>query len=287
MKHITKLLMKALLCVFILFNLCQGGGLNPDWKKGIVLIEKVKKTGEGKDRLVAHGTGCIVWHYGEPEKGILLTNKHIFTGRDSVLLRFNKKPEYIDDDSIGFIRQVLYLRQVGHNLWTAHPDSQVDLAGIPIQVDTLADVIIYPFSLFKPVWTVNEGDEILFLGFPLGLTGTRRNYPIVREGIVALKTDEGVEGKDVFLIDALVFRGNSGSPVFLKPVPVVGEDTVRVGIAYFIGIITAYLEVPKKGSSGVELTENSGLGMVVRAERVAELLEFLWGKTIEEVIRGN
>lgn len=280
---------KVFLCLILLIQPASGIGLDPAWKKAIVLIEKADTTREGKDTLVVLGTGFVVWHYGDSDTRILLTAKHVLAGRDSVFLRFNKKSQYVEADGVATITQLLYLRDGHKNLWTAHPDSQVDLGGTVICVDTLADVRAFGFSLFKPV--VDEGEDVLFIGFPLGLTGIKKNYPIIRTGMVALKTHEGIGGEDVFLIDAQVFAGNSGSPVFLKPAPLPDKDTVQFSIAYFIGIIKGHIEDPEphiirnnKLALYVNLTENSGLGLVIPAKRVVELLELLWGKTVEEIL---
>jgi len=285
------ILLNALVYLIILVGSANGSGLDPDLKRAIVLIERGETTREGKDTLVAHGTGFIVWHYGDPARRILLTAKHLFVDRDSVFIRFNKRSQYIQEDGVATKRQVMYLKDEGKVLWTAHPDTQVDLAGIALQVDTLIDVIAVPFSFFKQVSTVTEGEEVLFLGFPLGLTGLKRNYPIVRTGMVALKTDEGIGGEDVFLIDAEVFGGNSGSPVFLRPAPLEGADTVKFSPSFFIGIIIGNIEELERHvihdtriALIVNFPENAGLGKVIPAERIVELLELLWGKTVREII---
>ena len=291
MKNKALLLTELLFCLVLLIGSADGSGLDPDWKRSIVLIEKVVTTPDGEERLEPHSTGFIVWHYGDPSRLILLTAKHVLAGRDSVFLRFNKKNQHIGEDTLATVRQVLHLRDSGKNLWTAHPNSTVDLAGIIVKPDTLADILAIPFSLFKRVSAVTEGEEVLFLGFPLGLTGLKRNYPIVRMGIVALWTDEGIEGENVFLIDAQVFSGNSGSPVFLKPVPIADRDTVEYSTAFFVGIITGHIEAEKRNTIldnrlllSIKFTENSGLGKVIPAERVVQLLERLWGRKVGEIL---
>jgi len=58
-------------------------------------------------------------------------------------------------------------------------------------------------------------EEILMLGYPVGLWDTVNNMPIFRKGITATHPNLNYDGKDEFLIDAACYPGSSGSPVFL------------------------------------------------------------------------
>ena len=56
------------------------------------------------------------------------------------------------------------------------------------------------------------GDEVYFIGFPLGYGATDYVEPIVRSGSVAwLPVNE-----KIYLLDAFSYGGNSGSPIFRK-----------------------------------------------------------------------
>lgn len=58
-------------------------------------------------------------------------------------------------------------------------------------------------------------EEITFIGYPSGLYDDKNKSPIVRKGISATPIWNDFKGQEVFLIDAGVFQGSSGSPVFI------------------------------------------------------------------------
>jgi hypothetical protein len=62
---------------------------------------------------------------------------------------------------------------------------------------------------------LNAIEEIVFVGYPNGLYDKVNLLPIVRRGITATHPEINYEGQPVFLIDASVFPGSSGSPVFI------------------------------------------------------------------------
>jgi hypothetical protein len=64
-------------------------------------------------------------------------------------------------------------------------------------------------------WTktkdIQEGESILYIGYPMSMGIGYSNYPISRIGIIA----QLIKGKSTFLIDGFVQHGHSGSPVFV------------------------------------------------------------------------
>ena len=110
--------------------------------------------------------------------------------------------------------------------WTFHPKG-ADVAVTPLLKPSplskgrdLVDVGMFVGDLgttfgegVQPV----EGDGVFVIGFPLGLVGDARNYPIVRYGVIARIQDWIRRHQDTFLVDAPAFPGNSGGPVVLKP----------------------------------------------------------------------
>lgn len=67
----------------------------------------------------------------------------------------------------------------------------------------------------KSIWLNNdnysEGDNILYIGYPMMKVVTKQNHPISRTGIIAQK----IENRNYILIDGFAQHGYSGSPVFL------------------------------------------------------------------------
>jgi len=108
--------------------------------------------------------------------------------------------------------------------WIRHPDTNIDLAVLPFAafVDQVARNQLSPDIMpitDKLVATKMEDfgvfQEIKFIGYPIGAWDEKHNLPIVRRGMTA--TDPGVDynGMPKFLIDAAVYPGSSGSPIFV------------------------------------------------------------------------
>ena len=67
---------------------------------------------------------------------------------------------------------------------------------------------------------IQEGSEVFFVGMFTPHLGTQCNTPIFRFGKVCLITDEKIsflgQEQELYLIEASVYGGNSGSPVFFR-----------------------------------------------------------------------
>lgn len=62
------------------------------------------------------------------------------------------------------------------------------------------------------------GDDVLVIGYPKGFYDEKNVFPIVKSGIIATRWGVGFNGKPIFLIDAKLFPGSSGSIVITKPI---------------------------------------------------------------------
>lgn len=83
-------------------------------------------------------------------------------------------------------------------------------------------------------------EDITFIGYPNGLYDNENKISIIRRGITATPLWNQFNGEEAFLIDAGVFPGSSGSPVFIYNQ---GAYAIKNGIAlgnrlFFIGIIS-------------------------------------------------
>lgn len=124
------------------------------------------------------------------DHGTIITNHHVIEGEDIVTVAF---PE----DGL-FQGEVV----------STYPD--VDLAVIETKGDNL------PFLSLADEMTFTEGEEIQFIGNPLRFNG------IANEGSIIGYTQLSSWEKPVIMIEAPVYRGNSGSPIINQDGEVIG-----------------------------------------------------------------
>ena len=169
-----------------------------------------------------------------------------------------------------------------------HPDPKVDIAVVEFPLDDIEGKAHKVASFNSNTQTsfcedlqemeFREGDEVYTLGFPLGLAGYNRNYPIARQGVVA-RIQNWYDGQsDSFLIDASIFPGNSGGPVIAKPTMYsYGQNRAHPKL---IGVVSGYLaheSAVMRDQSGrpiLNSKENSGLATVVPIDKVKETIMY-------------
>jgi len=72
------------------------------------------------------------------------------------------------------------------------------------------------------------GDDVLIIGYPKGFYDKKNVFPIVKSGIIATRWGLGFMGRPVFLIDAKLFPGSSGSIVITKPINTIATANGQV-----------------------------------------------------------
>lgn len=176
----------------------------------------------------------------------LVTNKHVIANHDSIVVRFNPQNDQAAKD------YPLPLKDsTNHYTWTGHPDPEIDVAVILVNVNHLREENM-KFDYFKSDQNIalvpeliangsSEGDFIFVLGFPMGIVSKERQHVFVRSGVISRINDlfEG-RSKD-FVVDAFVFPGNSGGPVVTKPEIQSIMGTKATNKAYLIGMVKSYI----------------------------------------------
>ena len=132
--------------------------------------------------------------------------------------------------------------------------------------------------------SLSSVEDILMVGYPNRLWDSKNNLPIYRSGITATHPAVDYNGKKEFLIDAAIFPGSSGSPVFLfydEKIPRAGHAQDKIKL---LGVLSAVYELSVTGdiilkpipSRLVPVTNiPMNLGLVIKAERVKELGELV------------
>ncbi|MBA7545990.1 hypothetical protein ES705_38372 [subsurface metagenome] len=94
-------------------------------------------------------------------------------------------------------------------------------------------------------------EDILFIGYPNNLYDEENLIPIVRKGITATPISIDFNNEPVFIIDASVFPGSSGSPVLICETDI--EYSRGYRRIFFLGILSeGYIQ---KSESEIEYRE--------------------------------
>lgn len=222
----------------------------------------------------------------------IVTNKHVVRGMTKGTIVFSSA----NDD--GTPNDKIHIPVTLDNfdkMWIMHPNSTVDLAIMPIQ-PLLEEAVkngFKPFfiSLDKSLIPSDEKlkdlsavEDILMVGYPIGLSDEVNNYPLYRKGITASHPANDYNGKSEFLIDAACFPGSSGSPVFLANIGNYVDKRGGTNIAtrfYFLGVLYAgpqytntgkivVVDVPTKKDTIVVSSIPINLGYVIKSKKLLE-----------------
>jgi len=209
----------------------------------------------------------------------LVTNRHVLTARNNVVLRFNAfggTPARTFDLSL--------TDSSGRPLFLCHSDPDVDIGAMFINAPALQQQGIQ-FSWFqgdKHVSTlvtaandgVSEGSAVFLLGFPMGDAGKDHNFVVARQGCIARMRDTVAGLSKHFLADVVVLPGNSGGPVVTRPEVVAIQGTKTPNRADLLGIVAGYIPYSDVAVSlqtkrpRVVFEENSGLAIVFPVEHI-------------------
>ena len=119
-------------------------------------------------------------------------------------------------------------------------------------------------------------ENVTFIGYPSGLYDNVNKLPIIRQGITATPIWNQFNGESVFLIDAGVFPGSSGSPVFIYNR---GSYPTKDGIVIgdrllFIGVISETM-VRNEADTKSYLDLGKVIGSKVMYEEVTKFIRHL------------
>jgi S1-C subfamily serine protease len=104
--------------------------------------------------------------------------------------------------------------------WLEHPEMGKKIDVVALSVNVPAPYHVIPFSkedLLPEMRYLPLGEDLLVIGYPLGIFDSKHNTPIVRSASIASLYSLPYEEKPYFLIDSRLHAGTSGSPVLVKP----------------------------------------------------------------------
>lgn len=195
------------------------------------------------------GTAFIVcYRKGETDYLFLVTNRHVIRNADNTKFFFTQADKNIP--LIGKSIDITFSKF--EKMWFCNPNNE-DIAVMPFypliqEIEKKTNKTIYFKAIpltFIPSKEQEDKltalEEIIFVGYPNALFDNKNLLPIIRKGITATPLFIDYEGEPRFLIDASVFPGSSGSPVFIYNFGsyTTAEGTTTIGSrVYFIGIVS-------------------------------------------------
>jgi S1-C subfamily serine protease len=276
----------------------QPGRVQPELLKAVVKIE-LPPNDKG---LIPTGTGFLVSREvtikgNTVRKTFLVTNKHVLGDWNAADANIVNYYDWID---VYFYRTIatsgLYYKPLRIGLKDKdgkiihkvkiHLNPIIDIGIIALDEELSPsnniDLISFDISYLLPfnrisVWFTGLGDQVFAMGYPLGITSLKNNYPIAKSGYLASlpgeefvvnfpcenrnkeRVNARIEGK-ILAVDGLIVGGNSGGPVVLPSETKIRHDpkTNQVQFTseqiknYVIGIVSSIL-----GPSGVNIVYSS------------------------------
>ena len=239
------------------------------------------------------GTGFLfTYKAGGEEYPFIVTNKHVVMDACDGAIFFTKRGKLLPLVGEGFRLDMHGWPQ----MWFGHPSPEVDIAICPFapliqHIKSSQNIDVFYKSITDDI-LINEQEmeqidaieSITFIGYPNGIWDKKNLLPIARRGTTATPIQVDFEGSPCFLIDASVFGGSSGSPVFILNQ---GSYHAKLGglVAgsriLFVGVIASVffrtqmsqiiaVPIPTQMQPMAQHQEMIDLGLVFKARTVVE-----------------
>lgn len=259
-------------------------------------INNLNSTGTGFFYQVTHPSTNLA-------KVLIVTNKHVV--RDSNLIQFvlsavpsvsnlNNEHQPIDRSEIAVtwpLQQNLLL----------HPDPNIDLCAIDVTIpygQVLQSGKQLRSMCIDASWLLTETDkrnlrdiqQVLVIGYPIGLWDSHNNMPIARTGTTATHALARYDGKRNFLVDVAAFQGSSGSPVFTYESPMYrdADGSLSPGTKVnFVGVVWGVVErtvtgelrsveIPSATTQVPMMQTSLNLAIALHADSIREIDELIF-----------
>jgi len=240
------------------------------------------------------GTGTGFYFMFSTQKNeqipVLVTNKHVSQTGEELRFFFHTNK--------GILPIVVESKQ-----FINHYDENIDLSILLIgtfmnklnqQNIKIKNVFLIEENILTDKKKLNTLEDVLMIGYPIGLIDEKNKLPLIRKGITASNILKDWNGKSEFLIDLACFPGSSGSPVLIFNEGIFSEGgnlTIGSNRIYLLGILYGGPQFKANGEIKIEnvslkpkavIDIPMNLGVVIKAER---LLDFK--SSIIDIIERN
>ena len=251
---------------------------------------------------IATGTGFFYqFEIDEAKIPVIVTNKHVIKDGVEGILIFS-----VADNEGNIIEAKKHYLTITEfeKAWILYPDNNIDLCIMPIaqileenlkqNINLVCNVLRKEDIINdKEIKDLSKLEDVTIIGYPDGIWDSYNNLPILRRGITATPICYDFENTPKFLIDAAIYGGSSGSPVFIfnqgsysiNNALYAGSRMKLVGIVYAVAqhMITGemkIIDIPtvNKPISIIQIPNN--LGVVIKANQL-----FAFEEIIANIIR--
>jgi|CXWL01.1.fsa_nt_gi hypothetical protein len=246
-----------------------------------------KKIWGGTGFLFGRATGTKDDKGGGLYHVFLITNRHVIGDHKEMWVKFNPSDETPTKDL-----RLTAVDSEGKPLWKTHVDGKTDIAVTQLDTGYLRqNQLSYYFiendhHVFDKKTIVEkdltEGDPLFVLGFPMGIVADLRQHVICRAGRVARIRDYKEGRSQDILIDAFIFPGNSGGPVFTQPYTASIKGTKPIERCGLIGMVQSFLTYEDVAISAqtkkarIVFEDNTGLAPVIPSQKIIETVELFF-----------
>lgn len=212
----------------------------------------------------------------------LVTNRHVVIDEkanvrpDSLRLRLHVSP----DDTTKNVDFDVPLYKNENAMWHVHPTypkPPIDVAVVTVDQAALKKdhffKVLSSATFLPEKLVIVPGEDVMVIGFPRGVSDVQNNLPLIRNTMIASAYGVPFQGQPMFLIDANLHPGTSGSPVVTKPKNAWQDTDGNLGFytgtpMYLLGVHSATLSVKVQGAD-----EALGLGAVWYAAVIQEIID--------------
>jgi hypothetical protein len=214
---------------------------------------------------------------GKPEQSVplLITNHHVVSNAKRGVI------EMVERDGDKPKRDKRVRVELPPELLQANASAELDVALVPLgaalnQLESVGRPAFFR-SITPEIIPTSDAvadlaamEDVVFIGYPSGLRDETNANPLIRRGITSTPVWNDYHGRPTFLIDAGVFPGSSGSPVFiLNQGAYATKDGLVVGSRIlFLGMICQSMVRSDMGSQTF-----LGLGEVLKSSALRDFVD--------------
>lgn len=234
----------------------------------------------------------------------LITNKHVIQNAKEMTIKMHKMDSAKANNTTKHIeinldnQEEITLEEDMNSLFYFHPNEKIDIAILNMNQNVLKKFIPLLLAIEIDSIIPNENseigiyDDVTFIGYPNGLYDQKNLLPIIRKGVFATPYQVDFNHEKIFLIDASVFPGSSGSPVFLFDRQDIQEGGTKLRLyqprIFFLGIISAVytqddlFDIIQTSSIKAHGKHMLDIGIVYKASEIRKLIKFYF---IDEILK--